>query len=96
MEEMFATFSWKTATIVFFLFVVMDILYAYYTLAITRVLPFRASSAAAVMYFVNAVGVLNYIDNKLYLVPIAAGSFIGTYLMMKREERKMAKAKAQE
>jgi hypothetical protein len=88
MEEYITTFSWTTALLVFVMFVVMDILYAYYTISVTKVRPLRASTAAAVMYFVNALGVLNYINNPLYLIPIALGSFIGTYAMVKREEQK--------
>jgi hypothetical protein len=92
MQELLDDFSWGVAFLIFTLFVVMDILYAYYTLSVTRIQPLRASTAAAVMYFVNAVGVMNYVDNPLYLFPIATGSFVGTYAIMKREQRKTNQA----
>ena len=91
MQELLDDFSLWIALLIFGLFVVMDILYAYYTLSVTRVHPLRASTAAAVMYFVNAVGVMNYVDNPLYLFPIASGSFLGTFAIMKYEQRKKLK-----
>lgn len=88
MDEMLATFEWSTALLVFGLFVVMDVLYAWYTLSVTKAQPWKASFTAAVMYFINAVGVINYTHNHLYLVFIAVGSFIGTYVVVKREADK--------
>lgn len=89
--EYINTFEWYVAILVFCLFVVVDVLYAYYTLAVTRIQPFKAATTAAAMYFINAIGVLNYIDNPLYLIPIAVGSFAGTYGLLKYESMRKKK-----
>ncbi len=40
------------------------------------------------MHFLLAFGVVNYVGNFLYVVPLALGSWIGTYLVVRREEIK--------
>ena len=86
-----ADFSMLTAFFVFAAYVVVDTLYAYYTLAVSRLEPARAATTGALMYFLLAVGVLNYTHNPLYLFPLVLGSWIGTYVTVELERRKKAK-----
>lgn len=72
-----------TALIVFFAYLLIDGMYAYYTIAVTKRKPFNAASVGAIMHFMIAFGVLNYVQNYLYVFPLALGSFIGTYLVVK-------------
>jgi hypothetical protein len=86
METFYAhwqSFNFITATIVLIAYLLIDAMYAYYTLAITKKMPFTAASLGALMHFLIAFGVLNYVENYLYIIPIAIGSWIGTYLVVR-------------
>ncbi len=73
-------------------YIVLDILYAYYTIAVGRLLPARAATTGSIMYFLLAVGVVNYSHNPLYLASVVIGSWIGTFSVVEFERRKKAKA----
>ncbi len=79
------SFDLVIAAAVFVSYVVVDAMYAYYTLAITSRSAVQAATTGALMHFLLAVGVLSYVENFLYLIPIAAGSWVGTYLVVKRK-----------
>lgn len=81
------TFNIGTATLIFISYVLVDALYAYYTLQLTKRKAYSAATSGALMYFLIAVGVLNYVQNYLYLIPLALGSWIGTFFIVKREQR---------
>ncbi len=82
-------FNVVTATIVFAAYIVVDGMYAYYTLAVAEKRPFRAATTGSLMHFLLAIGVLSYVENYLYVLPLALGSWIGTYVVVKlREEKK--------
>lgn len=79
-------FSWTVALGVMFAYLIVDAMYAYYTIAITKRRALAAANTGAFMHFLLALGVLSYVQNYLYIIPIAMGSWIGTYLIMKREQ----------
>lgn len=86
---LWASFSWVIALLVFVAYFFVDMLYAYYTLAVARLLPSRAATTGAIMYFLLAVGILNFTQNPLYLLPLALGSWCGTYWIVSRERKKV-------
>jgi hypothetical protein len=71
------------ALTVFVVYVLFDILYAVYVMCVTRKLPVSASAVSAVLYSLGAYGVMTYLSNPLYLIPLAAGAFLGTYVAVK-------------
>ena len=82
-----ANFDFGTAIFIFFAYVLVDALYAYYTLEVTKRKPYSAATVGAIMYLIIAIGVINYIQNYLYLIPLVLGSWIGTFIVVKREQR---------
>ena len=82
------TFSFLTAISVFFAYILIDTLYAYYTIVVTKQRPLAAANAASLMYFLLAFGVLNYVQNYLYVIPLALGSWIGTYMTVRYDLKK--------
>lgn len=82
-----SSFNFETACIIFVAYVVVDGMYAYYTLQVTKRKPFSAATTGALMHFLLAVGVLNYVQNYLYLIPLALGSWIGTFIVVKKEQK---------
>lgn len=81
-------FDWLLAAGVFIAYFVVDALYAYYTLSVTKHQAARAATAGAAMYFLLAVGVISYMQNYLYLIPLVLGSWFGTYAVVKWEGKK--------
>jgi hypothetical protein len=84
LPELAASFDWTAAFAIFLVYTLIDAMYAWYTLAVTRHRPLAAANMAAVMYVLIACGVLSYTDNPLYVFPLACGSWLGTYLVVKR------------
>lgn len=78
-----AEFNWLTAVIVFCVYVIFDILYALYVICVSRRQALRASVISSFLYSLGAYGVMNYLENRWYLVPLACGAFIGTYIAVK-------------
>lgn len=78
-------FDWWVATGLFFLYVLVDIMYAFYTISVTSLQPLRSATIGASMYVLLAAGVISYSANPWYLVPIGVGSWVGTYLAVKLE-----------
>jgi uncharacterized protein YebE (UPF0316 family) len=76
-------FNWWTALTVFVVYVFFDILYALYVICVSRRQALAASAISAVLYSLGAYGVMNYLHNPLYLIPLAIGAFIGTYVAVK-------------
>lgn len=76
-------FSFLTALLLVGAYIVIDGLYAYYTIQIAKRKALNAASTSAVMHFLLAIGVLNYVHNFLYIIPLAIGSWIGTYIVVK-------------
>jgi len=83
--DLWNSFDSKIAIIIFFAYLIVDGMYAYYTLAVTRKKPAIAASVGALMHFLIAFGVLNYVQNYLYIIPIAFGSWIGTYIVVNED-----------
>lgn len=78
-----AEINWLIVLGLFFGYIVVDGMYAYYTLLIVKRQAFQAASVSLVMHFILAAGVLSYTKNFIYIIPLALGSFVGTYLVAK-------------
>jgi uncharacterized membrane protein YfcA len=52
-------------------------------LCVSRKQAAAASAISSVLYSLGAYGVMNYLHNAWYLVPLACGAFIGTYVAVK-------------
>ncbi len=71
------------ALLVFGVYVVFDILYALYVLCVARKQALRASAISSALYSLGAYGVMTYLENPWYLVPLALGAFLGTFLAVR-------------
>ncbi|TAK89192.1 hypothetical protein EPO04_03795 [Patescibacteria group bacterium] len=76
-------FNWLIAAGLLVGYAVVDGLYAYYTLAVVKRQAMAAASTSFIMHFILAAGVFSYTQNFLYTIPLAIGSFVGTYLVTK-------------
>lgn len=84
-------FNWFIACGLFFAATLLDAVFALYTVAVINTKPLRAASLSFFTYTLEAVGVVNYVKNEWYLVPLAIGAFVGSYAVVKWEAIKKAK-----
>lgn len=82
------SFEFEVAGVVFVAYFLIDAMYAYYTLAVVDKKPFVSASVGATMHLLIAFGVLNYVQNYLYIIPIVFGSWLGTFYVVKRDSKK--------
>ena len=85
MMESFRHLDLGLAAVVFVAYLLIDALYAKYTYSVVEKRPIQAANIGFIMHFLLAFGVINYVENFLYVVPLALGSWVGTYLVVKRE-----------
>jgi hypothetical protein len=81
------TFSLKLAATLFVLQIFVDASYCLYTMAVSDRKPARAATIGAGMHFLMAFGVVSYVKNYAYVIPLAAGSWVGTYIALKFDQR---------
>ncbi len=81
-----ASFNFGLAIVIFVAYVIVDGMYAHYTLQVTKKKQYSAATTGALMHFLIAFGVLSYVQNYLYIIPLALGSWLGTFIVVKREQ----------
>ncbi|TXH08081.1 MAG: hypothetical protein E6Q06_00615 [Candidatus Moraniibacteriota bacterium] len=74
--------------LVFVAYMLIDGLYVAYTYSIVKKEPAVAATMGATMYLLIAFGVINFVDNFLYVIPLVLGSWLGTYFIVRRERDK--------
>ncbi len=81
------SFDSTIAIVIFLAYILIDGMYAYYTVAVIRKNPITSATVGSLMHFLIAFGVLSYVENYLYLFPLALGSWIGTFLVVWRDSK---------
>ena len=76
-------FSYATAATIFVTYVAIDMLYAWYIICVGKRQALVASALSSMIYSLLAYGVISYSKNIFYLVPLASGAFLGTYLTVR-------------
>lgn len=84
---MFSDINWLVVVGLFFGYAIVDGMYAYYTIAVIRKNALAAASTSFVMHFILAAGVFAYTRQFLYVLPLALGSFVGTYLVTRFQKK---------
>lgn len=75
------------AIVILFAYILIDGMYAFYTQSVIKGKAFVSATTSSVMHFLIAFGVLNYVRNFWYIIPLAIGSWIGTYIVVKMESK---------
>jgi uncharacterized membrane protein YfcA len=81
-------FSWSIAFLVFTAYCVLDWMFTVYTLSIVNKRPFLAANVGTALYGLAAFGVINYVEDWRYVIPMCIGGWIGTYLSVLWERKK--------
>lgn len=83
--EALKSFNPTIAILILVVYIITDALYAKYTIDVANYNEYKAATVGSIIHFCIAFGVINYTDNWLYIFPLAIGSWIGTFLMVRRE-----------
>jgi hypothetical protein len=81
-------FNWLGAVGLFFASFALESIFALYTLAVTKHKALEAGTWSLISYFLLALGILNFIHNRWYVIPLALGAFAGSYVIVAREANK--------
>jgi hypothetical protein len=81
-------FSWPIALLVFLIYFLLDGFYVYYTIQVTKLNSLKATVSALAIYGLSAFGVLIYVANPLYIIPLLIGSGLGTFCVVEYEKRR--------
>lgn len=87
-SQAWVNFNGYLAVGLFVAYVVVDILYVYYTLYVTRLQSVAAAHTSVAIYLIAIFGVINYVNNYLYVIPISIGAWLGTYATVEWEKRR--------
>ncbi|MEX2515133.1 MAG: hypothetical protein WD335_03320 [Candidatus Paceibacterota bacterium] len=83
---LWAEFSFLIALLIFIAYIVIDALNTYYTSAVADKRPVAAATSGAVVYIIIAFGIFSFTENILYLVPLVMGSWVGTFIVVRRQQ----------
>lgn len=91
-QNSLSNLNWFIFFALFAIYFVVDSLYATYTLMVTEYKPYRAATAASLIYLLLAIGVMSYVENYLYVLPIMIGSWLGTFNIVSRKRKSVLKS----
>lgn len=80
-------FSWLTAALIFIVYTFIDILYTLYVIYVNERNALKAACTTSAIYVLIAFGVVNYSKNPWYVLPLASGAFLGTFVAVKFKEK---------
>ncbi|HPI69257.1 MAG TPA: hypothetical protein PLV06_11410 [Bacteroidales bacterium] len=77
-----------TYIILFVFYLVLDMLYAHYILALTESKAFKSAITSSIIMGMSLFGTIEIIRNHWNAIPIIIGCFCGTYLTVKLQQLK--------
>ncbi|MDX9811294.1 MAG: hypothetical protein RBU28_02825 [Bacteroidales bacterium] len=83
-----------TYILLFVFYLILDVLYAYYIIALTELKAVKSSLTSAIIMGMSLFGTIEIIKNHWNALPIILGCFCGTYIsvrLKKSNERGLAK-----
>ncbi len=80
------TFDIWVAMLLFAVYVIFDVLYGWYILAVNNLNAELATILSIMIGVISYGGVIKVVDNPWYGVPVVAGSGLGTFVLIKWEK----------
>ena len=87
-SEAFDSFNLFVAVGLFVFYLVVEVLDSSLTFALVQHKSVRSAAVTFILYFTLAVEVVAIISNYLYILPIAIGAALGSYIVVEYEKRK--------
>ncbi len=72
----------------FTVYLLCDVLYAKYVLAVSKLDALRAANYSLLMYALTVWGTIEYVQNFYNAIPIGLGAWLGTYITLRVENKK--------
>lgn len=77
-----------TYILLFVFYLILDVLYAYYIIALTELKAIKSALTSAIIMGMSLFGTIEVIRNHWNAVPIILGCFCGTYISVKLKKLK--------
>jgi uncharacterized membrane protein YfcA len=84
---MWNSFDYKVAVAIFFLQIVIDSLYGYYVRTASNGRAAACATSGSLIHLIAVFQTISYVRNWLYIFPLAAGSWVGTYLIVRYDKK---------
>jgi hypothetical protein len=81
-------FNWLLAVGLFFAALALDAVFALYTIYVIKKRALAAANMSLLTYLLGAAGIVSYVNNKWYIIPLSLGAFAGSYIIVKHESNK--------
>lgn len=78
--------NFSLALLLFVLAAVLDICWAKYVIACSRKSTWKAALWAGAIYLPNGVSTPVLAHHPIYVIPLAIGAMVGTYIVIKRDK----------
>ncbi len=78
-------FSWSVALLIFTAYCFADWLFTIYTVSIVSRRKLLAANVGVGIYIMGAFGVVNYVADWRYIIPMCVGGWVGTYVSVWHE-----------
>jgi hypothetical protein len=75
----------------FAVYLCVDVVYTKYVLAVSKYQALSAANYSLIMYALTVWGTIEYVQNYWNAIPIGLGSWLGTYLTLRNENKKAKK-----
>jgi hypothetical protein len=72
-----------TCLLLFIVYFIFDILSTLYLKAVSELKAAKASNLSTILYLMSVYGTIEYINNFVYIIPIAVGGYLGSYITIK-------------
>lgn len=81
-------FDILTAIVIFITYIVIDIVYALYVIYVEKRDAFKSGLCSSIIYTLGSYGVITFSKNPWYIIPLATGAFLGTFITVKWQKEK--------
>ena len=92
-DQALASFNIFAALALFIFYLIVEVLDSSLTFSLVQHKSLRSAAVTFILYFTLAVEVIAIISNYLYIIPVAFGAALGSYLVVEYEKKKRPLAK---
>lgn len=79
--------NWLLFIALFSMTFILDFIEVTFVMSVQKTKPLAAAVCRFAIMLIMAIGIMNYVANPLYILPICCGSFCGTYLTIKNKSK---------
>ncbi len=69
-----------TAFLIFGSYFFIDVIYVHFVRSVSEHNPVKAATCSTSIYLLMAFGVVHYVEQPIYLIPMSIGAWLGTYV----------------